>query len=99
MKRIQSKPNAAPSWFRPFVCGLVSTALLLSRLASAQVAEPAAPPAAAAPAPAAASPATSAAKPPGTLGNDAPMFNPGTEILTWDGKNWNINNNRLFEAR
>ena len=27
------------------------------------------------------------------------MFDPGSEILTWDGKNWNINNNRLFNAR
>ncbi len=33
------------------------------------------------------------------LGGDVPMFNPGTEIVTWDGHNWNINNNRLFEAR
>jgi len=33
------------------------------------------------------------------LGKDMPMFNPGSEIVTWDGKNWNINNNRLFEAR
>jgi hypothetical protein len=33
------------------------------------------------------------------LGKDVPAFDPGSEILTWDGKNWNINNNRLFEAR
>lgn len=33
------------------------------------------------------------------LGKDVPFFNPGSEIVTWDGKSWNINNNRLFEAR
>ncbi len=33
------------------------------------------------------------------LGKDIPVFNPGSEIVSWDGKNWNINNNRLFEAR
>lgn len=33
------------------------------------------------------------------LGKDIPSFDPGSEILTWDGKNWNINNNRVFEAR
>ncbi len=33
------------------------------------------------------------------LGKDMPFFNPGTEIISWDGKNWNINNNRIFQAR
>ena len=28
-----------------------------------------------------------------------PIFNPGTEILSWDGKSWDITNNRLFESR
>ena len=28
-----------------------------------------------------------------------PFLNPGNEVLTWDGKTWNINNNRLFESR
>ncbi len=32
-------------------------------------------------------------------GKDAPSFDPGSEILSWDGRNWNINNNRLFQAR
>lgn len=27
------------------------------------------------------------------------MFDPGSEIVSWDGRNWNINNNRLFLAR
>jgi len=33
------------------------------------------------------------------LGKDTPFFDPGSEIVTWDGKSWNINNNRLVEAR
>jgi len=33
------------------------------------------------------------------LGKDMPFFDPGSEIISWDGKNWNINNNRLFQAR
>ena len=34
-----------------------------------------------------------------TLGKDAPFFDPGSEVLSWDGKHWNINNNRVFSAR
>lgn len=33
------------------------------------------------------------------LGGDLPFLDPGSEIVTWDGRNWNINNNRLFESR
>jgi len=33
------------------------------------------------------------------LGDIIPSFNPGSEIVTWDGQSWNVNNNRLFEAR
>jgi len=33
------------------------------------------------------------------LGKDMPFLDPGSEIIQWDGKNWNINNNRVFEAR
>ncbi len=33
------------------------------------------------------------------LGKDVPSFDPGTETMTWDGKNWNVNNNRIFQAR
>ncbi len=33
------------------------------------------------------------------LGKDVPAFDPGTELLTWDGKTWNVNNNRVFQAR
>jgi hypothetical protein len=33
------------------------------------------------------------------LGTDVPAFNPGTEIFSWDGQNWNVTNNRLMRAR
>ena len=33
------------------------------------------------------------------LGKDVPVFNPGTELLAWDGKHWNINNQRIFQSR
>ena len=59
-----------------------------------------------APAPAApAAPASNASKAPGVtpnssfLGKDVPAFDPGSDLLTWDGKSWNINNNRIFLAR
>lgn len=32
-------------------------------------------------------------------GGDLPFFNPGSEIITWNGRNWNINNQRFFQAR
>lgn len=33
------------------------------------------------------------------LGHDMPAFNPGNNILQWDGKSWNVANNQIFEAR
>ncbi|HEY5814107.1 MAG TPA: hypothetical protein VIT23_15805, partial [Terrimicrobiaceae bacterium] len=33
------------------------------------------------------------------LGKDMPYFDPGSNIASWDGKNWNISNNALFQAR
>ena len=33
------------------------------------------------------------------LGKDVAFFDPGSNIVAWDGKSWNINNNALFEAR
>ena len=58
----------------------------------------------AAPAPAAPAPAAPASSAPARtdnnfLGKDAPEFDPGSEVMTWDGKHWNVNNNRLFGAR
>jgi hypothetical protein len=34
-----------------------------------------------------------------SLGGDVPVFDPGTEIFTWDGKSWHATDNRLFQAR
>ena len=47
--------------------------------------------------------ATGGARPPqmneGFIGRDVPAFDPGSEVMSYDGKLWNINNNRLFRAR
>ena len=47
--------------------------------------------------------ATGGARPPrmneGFVGRDVPSFDPGSEVMSYDGKLWNINNNRLFRAR
>ena len=58
-----------------------------------------APPTTAAPASAPAAKGASPAAGPTFLGKDLPMFNPGNEILSWDGKNWNVTNQRFFQAR
>ena len=59
------------------------------------------PPAPAQSAPAPASSAPAGEQPPGNnfLGRDVPFLDPGGEMLSWDGKHWNVNNNRLFGAR
>jgi hypothetical protein len=33
------------------------------------------------------------------LGGDVPVFDPGTEVFTWDGHSWHATDNRLFQAR
>lgn len=33
------------------------------------------------------------------LSRDVPFLDPGGEMLAWDGKHWNVNNNRIFGAR
>jgi hypothetical protein len=47
--------------------------------------------------------ATGGARPPqmneGFMGRDIPAFDPGSDVMSYDGKLWNINNNRLFRAR
>lgn len=47
--------------------------------------------------------ATGGARPPqmneGFIGRDIPAFDPGSEVAMFDGKIWNINNNRLVRAR
>jgi len=74
-------------------------ALCLFVRAEAQVpdaapsAQPVAPAAPAGPAKSSSSPA------PRFLGNDVPIFDPASEVVSWDGHNWNLNNNRIFEAR
>ncbi len=73
---------------------------MFASLLHAQVLEAPSP----APAPAAGAPAKPGAngggqQKGGFLGKDVPSFDPGSEIMTWDGKNWNVNNNRIFQAR
>lgn len=46
-----------------------------------------------------AAPAKSSSPAPKFLGNDVPIFDPASEIVSWDGHSWNLNNNRVFEAR
>ena len=47
--------------------------------------------------------ATGGAKPgqmnEGFIGRDVPHFDPGNDTMAYDGKLWNINDNRLFRAR
>ena len=47
--------------------------------------------------------ATGGARPPqmnqGFLGRDVPVMDPGSDNSTFDGKLWNMNNNRLFRSR
>jgi len=90
-----------PPAFSFLCCGM----LCCSGIALAQVPD-AAPPAGGG-APAAAAPASGAA-PAGAaagghkgsfLGKDVPAFDPGSDIMTWDGKSWNVSNNRIFQAR
>ncbi len=35
----------------------------------------------------------------GFIGRDVPHFDPGSDTMSYDGKLWNINDNRLFRAR
>ncbi|HWL54493.1 MAG TPA: hypothetical protein VNQ90_18785 [Chthoniobacteraceae bacterium] len=34
-----------------------------------------------------------------SMADSLPFFNPSTEMMTWNGQTWNINDNRLFQAR
>jgi len=47
---------------------------------------------------------TTPRKPPSTepsvpLGEELPVFDPGSEVVSWGGKHWNIMNQRVFQAR
>ncbi len=72
-------------------------ALSLLFVSLALTAAPAQVPDSAPPAPPA--PAKSSSPAPKFLGSDVPIFDPASEIVSWDGHNWNLNNNRVFEAR
>ncbi|MDD5261049.1 MAG: hypothetical protein PHD76_04290 [Methylacidiphilales bacterium] len=80
--------------------------LLMSGLAQAQspnsVGGGAAQPAPAAPAQGS-SESSSSGQGPGEsskfLGKDVPFLDPGSNTVTWDGKAWNVANNRFFRAR
>ncbi len=68
--------------------------------ASAQVPDAPAPGGAPAPAPAAGGGAKPAAKPSSSpFGQEIPVLDPGSEVMTFNGKNWNVTNNRIFQAR
>src|SRR5215470_4675994 len=54
---------------------------------------------AAAPMAAESGPAAAAQKKGSILGEAAPFLDPGSEITSWDGKMWNVTDNRLFQAR
>lgn len=50
----------------------------------------------------ASSPVAPAAPPPAQkalLGGDFPALDPGSEVMTWDGKIWNIQDQRVYRAR
>ncbi|HUF62553.1 MAG TPA: hypothetical protein VMN36_10810 [Verrucomicrobiales bacterium] len=59
----------------------------------------------AAPPPAAPNPPSAQASQPSSAGNrgllgfDLPFLDPGSDIASWDGKAWNIANNRILQAR
>jgi len=84
--------------------GLALQAQVLDAPAAPSAANPAAPAGPASPASANSainlpSPGGPTAPPKGFLGSSVPIFDPSSELLTWDGRNWNINDNRLFQAR
>ncbi len=94
-------PRSSARW-RRWTCGAAGYALGTAVLC-AQVPDAPAPAAPAGGGPPAAQPAGNggggAKKGGNFLGKDVPAFDPGTETMTWDGKNWNVNNNRIFQAR
>jgi hypothetical protein len=48
---------------------------------------------------AAPSPSSAPAAQGGFLGKDVPLLDPGSEVMTWDGKIWNIQDQRVYRAR
>ncbi len=46
-----------------------------------------------------ATPSSAPAAQGGFLGKDVPLLDPGSEVMTWDGKIWNIQDQRVYRAR
>ena len=90
----------ARHWVLSFA--LLSVSPLMAQVPDS-AAPAAAPPSSAAPAgqpaPASGSKGSDGNKKEFNLSRDGAGFDPSSEVMTWDGKNWNVNNNRLFEAR
>lgn len=77
------------TWFFNFSILMVSAVLAQSPEAMPSPTAPAAP-------------SSTAPSPPAQknlLGGDLPAFDPGSEVMTWDGKIWNIQDQRVFRAR
>lgn len=49
--------------------------------------------------PASSAPANGAKPSSSPFGQEVPVFDPGSEVLTFNGKNWNVTNQRIFQAR
>jgi hypothetical protein len=83
---------------QPLIAGVL---LMVGTVIHAQVPDtpPLPPPTGSAPPSAGAPPAAAPAGGSDFLGKQVPLFDPGSEILSWDGKNWHVGNQRLFQAR
>ena len=96
------KPRLLPAHARRLALVLTAclpTATLLAQVPDAPAPAPAAPASAAPGAPASSGPAPDQPPANNFLGRDVPFLDPGSDMLSWDGKHWNINNNRIFGAR
>jgi hypothetical protein len=97
------KPPCSPSALTGVIAALLAASVSFGQVPDAPATGGSplgAPPAATAPAPKPPASSAPGATPNSSfLGKDVPSFDPGSDMLTWDGKNWNVNNNRLFQAR
>jgi len=84
---------------RPVVAGAMSVGLLHAQVLTGS--QPVVPSSNSGGGPAASSPAPQPAekKKDPMLGNVMPFLDPGSETATWDGKIWNVTDNRIFQAR
>jgi len=91
-----------PSFFLPLfllATALRATAQVPDSPAPASPVTPGAPTASGAPASSGGAEGTKPGGSPGNWASNLPAFNPATEMVSWNGQNWNINQNRLFQAR